>query len=107
MKLEEIRKWACGKKVKGLPEPIRRQPVEKPRLGKTIPIWMKAKFVISSEGDDALLQFGKFRGGRISELVNTARGRTYLNWIMRHEFPEDLKEVCRYRLQRWKREKRR
>jgi hypothetical protein len=107
-KLEEIRKWARGKKVKGLPEPIRRNPVRKPELENGfVPIWVSAKYSISSNGEDALLLFGKFRGSRVSELVNKARGRSYLKWIIKHEFQNDLKEVCRYRLELRQREKRR
>lgn len=107
-KLEEIRKWARGKKVKGLPEPIRRNPVRKPQLeNKIVPVWVNAKYSISAEGDDALLLFGKFRGNRVSELINTARGRSYLKWIMKREFQNDLKEVCRYRLELRQRERNR
>lgn len=102
--LDEIRRWARGKRVDGLPNPLQRKGVDKPvlrhREGK------RNQYKISSNGDDALFLFGKlFRGHLASDIAKTVRGRKYLRWIIQNDFEDDLKEVCRYRLELWKREK--
>jgi len=100
--LEELRRWARGNRVQGMPNPLRRKSVEKPKLRGE----QSKQFAIDPAGEDALLLFGKFRGSRASELVLSARGRKYLRWIVEDaDFPEDLKNVCRYRLELWRREK--
>lgn len=84
-----------------MPNPLLRKGVSKPKLE-----GQKSKqFTINPAGNDALLLFGKFRGSRASELQRSPRGRKYLRWIVDSDFPEDLKNVCRYRLELWKRAK--
>lgn len=99
--LEEIRRWARGRRVEGLPNPLQRKAVDRPDLR-----GVKSKqYRIDPEGEDALLLFGVFRGSRASDLVKTSRGRKYLRWVLDKDFEVDLKEVCRYRLELWKRDK--
>lgn len=99
--IEELRRWARGHRVAGLPNPRKRKPVDKPDLKGE----KSRQFAIDVNASDALLLFGKFRGSRASELQRSPRGRTYLKWIIKNDFPDDLKSVCRYRLELWKRDK--
>ena len=101
--LEELRRWARGNRVIGLPNPLRRVGVAKPRVSDFAN--MARQFRISDDGTDALFLFGKFKGSTAKQLSKTTRGRSYLRWVRKGEFPDDLKEVCRYQLEVWKRGK--
>lgn len=107
--LEELRRWARGHYVQGLPNPLRRRGVPKPRIGGATRDFanLSRQFRISDDGTDALFLFGKFKGSTAKQLVKSNRGRTYLRWIRKQDFPDDLKEVCRYQLDLWKRESKR
>jgi len=100
--LDELRRWARGEPVEGLPPVSLIKEVERPRL---VPMRSTGKYRINADGTDALLQFGRFRGHTLSKLVMTARGRKYLHWILDKDFDENLKEVCRYTLEAHKRVK--
>lgn len=55
------------------------------------------RYTISQNGKDALINFGKYKGKRLTDII--ASGNIdYLNWIIRERFPDDLKDVCRYKL---------
>jgi len=99
--LEDLRRWARGRRVSGLPAPRRRKKIDKPELQGSA----SRQFRVDPAGEDALILFGKFRGSTIKQLVATSRGRTYIRWILDNDFEDDLKEVCRYRLELWRREK--
>lgn len=100
--LEEIRAWARGRRVGGLPSPLQRKGIDKPELRGSK---STKQYRVDPAGEDALLLFGVFRGSRASDLAKTSRGRKYLRWIIEKDFEGDLKEVCRYRLELWKRDK--
>lgn len=55
------------------------------------------RYTISQNGKDALINFGRYKGKRLTDII--ASGNIdYLNWIIRESFPDDLKDVCRYKL---------
>jgi hypothetical protein len=56
------------------------------------------RYVISKDGDDAMLEFGKHKGMMLSDILKT--NKSYLDWINKEEFPEELKDVCKYLLRR-------
>lgn len=93
--LDELRRWARGEAVEGLPKALRKE-VERPKVDPSVRSY---KYKLNPEGTDALLQFGLFRGQAISALVEHARGRKYLGWIIDSDFDESLKAVCRYHLE--------
>jgi len=58
------------------------------------------KFTISTDGNDALIQFGKHAGENVSDLAEDPDGRSYLQWIVRSgDFDKDLIEVVEYQLE--------
>lgn len=95
--LEELRRWAQGEAVEGLPSVTPRKEIERPRIDPSAV--SSRKYKLNKEATDALLQFGTFRGQTISALVKTARGRKYLDWILDQDFDDALKSVCRYHLE--------
>jgi uncharacterized protein (DUF3820 family) len=44
------------------------------------------------------LLFGKHSGKTVKDLAQDPDGVGYLRWILDQEFPEDLKDVIRFRL---------
>ncbi len=101
--LDELRRWARGEPIEGLPNIMPRKEVERPRLASVGRV--SGKYKINPDGTDALLQFGSFRGQVLSSLVTSARGRKYLRWILDQDFDENLKAVCRYQMELAKRVK--
>jgi hypothetical protein len=99
--LDELRRWARGETIVGLPPVGARKEVERPKLADTGRV--SGKYKINADCTDALLQFGVFRGQALSKLVATARGRKYLHWILEKDFDENLKAVCRYQMELAKR----
>jgi hypothetical protein len=99
--LDELRRWARGETVEGLPPIAPRKEVERPKLDPTGRL--SRKYKLNADATDALLQFGAFRGQALSVLVATARGRKYLAWILDRDFDDDLKSVCRYQMELHKR----
>lgn len=114
--LEEIREWLRGKRVNGLPDRKgkwdlpgdgvkRRKGVDIGKMEDATEAMrkfgnaaMRAKYKINADGDDAVLLFGKHSGKRVSAL---AKGYPdYLRWLLQQDFPEDLVEIVKYRLQK-------
>ena len=95
--LEELRRWAQGENVDGLPDMKPRKEVERPKVDSTAA--PNGRYRLNRDATDALLQFGAFRGQTVSSLVQSARGRKYLNWILEKDFDDTLKSVCRYHLE--------
>jgi hypothetical protein len=96
-----MRRWAQGDHVQGLP--VRRFAIErvlsgggKPAAGSkmTSKKFRKPRYKISAAGDDVLIQFGKHAGNMLS--VIAANDPSYLDWIIREDFPDDLKDVARH-----------
>lgn len=95
--LDELRRWARGEAIEGLPPIAPRKEVERPtraRIGR-----VSRKYALSADNTDAWLNFGIFRGQHVSKLVETARGRKYLAWILDRDFDEELKAVCRHQME--------
>lgn len=95
--LDELRRWARGEEVEGLPPIAPCKEVERPVIDPTART--SRKYKLNPDCTDALLQFGFFRGQAISAIVASARGRKYLNWILDRDFDDALKAVCRYQLE--------
>jgi hypothetical protein len=120
--LEELRRWFAGESVIGLPEinkvkdesivTLPPPPTPKPKKSrrsklvkalekkkiKTRVEFVSGKYTISKDGDDVMLEFGKHKGRMLSDVVKTHR--SYVNWMLKEEFPEDLKDVCKYLLRK-------
>lgn len=62
-------------------------PKPKPKYG-------KVRYKISADGTDALIMFGKHRGNKLSDIAD--KDATYCDFIIREEFPADLKDVARH-----------
>lgn len=100
--LDELRRWARGESVEGLPEISPLKAVEPPKPG---PGRESRKYKLNPDGTDALLQFGTFHGHAVSALVMTSRGRKYCRWILDRDFDEALKAACRYQMEMQRRDK--
>lgn len=94
--LEEIRRWARGRKIDGLPK--RKRAIVTPGL-------TTAWFKVNTDGDDAILLFGEHNGKSVSHLAQSRLGRSYLRFIDGEDFPQELKAVCEYRLLKWRRDR--
>ena len=117
--LEELRRWFAGESVIGLPEinkaekkPAPTTPKVKIKSGKSSNLvkalekkkktiksrteFVTGKYIVSKDGDDVMLEFGKHKGRMLSDVAN--RDPSYLEWILKEKFPEDLKDVCEYLL---------
>jgi hypothetical protein len=108
--LEEMRKWARGEDVKGLPKKVEEAPKPDPVASSTDldgPVRGSShRYVIKGDKSDALLRFGMFRGHKVSELVTTPRGRKWLRWVVdKEDFEADLRAVCRLHLEQHRRDK--
>lgn len=53
------------------------------------------RYVINAEGTDALLKFGRHKGLTLTQIVKVEPA--YLDHIRNGDFPEELKDVVRYR----------
>jgi uncharacterized protein (DUF3820 family) len=60
-----------------------------------------AKYTISTTGDDAVIHFGKHAGKTLT-LLALGADRSYLDWMMAEDFPEELKDVIKYVLKKTK-----
>jgi len=59
----------------------------------------KYKIVDDGRGHkDAVLYFGKYSGSKVSHLVADEDGRSYLLWVLKEGFEDELKEVVVHRL---------
>lgn len=97
-KLTELRRWARGEPVEGLPNRAGAPRITKePDLVKGNPNLETHKYKISTDGTDALLKFGRHYGRTVSYLA--AKHRSYLRWILRKaEFDQALKDVVAHQL---------
>lgn len=65
-----------------------------------------ARFVLDKTGSDAIIEFGKFRGRSVSELIKTPEGADYCRWLLDDkstrqyglEVPSQLQDIVRTRL---------
>jgi hypothetical protein len=89
--LNELRRWATGEAVKGLPD--NRAPTRSERLVEHADKATQ-KYKISSDGQDALLKFGKHTGKTVSSVARKDPG--YLEWILNGDFDAPLKDVAKY-----------
>ena len=106
--LEELRRWLRGDDVPGLPSWEQRTKEEEPDTGKKpagirldrveeavseAAMRSRGRYTVDVSGDDARLDFGKFKGLKVSELAQSTDGARYLDWILEQEFPKELKEI--------------
>lgn len=56
-------------------------------------------YTVSATGTDAQLKAGRYAGRSVSELAKSKDGRSYLRWILREDFPEELKGVIRHQME--------
>jgi len=92
-----------GESVEGLPEPWQPQSAkvkmnseldqEKLALRKTT-----IRYMLFPDTHDALLHFGRFHGKRLSEMIKTLEGMSYMQWMEKQPFPSELLDVVEYRL---------
>lgn len=102
-KLEELRAWARGVPVDGLPEPVAaRGPTLKERLEENANVERRL-YKISADGTDALLKFGKYRGQTVSDVFNSSASEAsdYFDFMMRKSdladsLGPDFADVVRY-----------
>jgi hypothetical protein len=101
--LDELRRWARGEAVEGFPassakripytkngkplaDVFREESKQQEKTNK------KLKYKISDGGEDALLQFGKYRGRTLKDIH--AKDPGYTMWLLAQDFvPADLKDV--------------
>lgn len=105
--LDDIRRLLRGEEVEGLkPAPAPRpkkaadgaEPttVDLSKMNK-----LNARFSVSMDGKDATLHFGRYKGRTVSSMLdglNAVEERGYLFWMLKQEFPADLKSVVQYQL---------
>lgn len=58
---------------------------------------MNGRYTTDGHGD-ATLSFGKHKGKTVGELASGPDGRSYLRWMLKQEFPEDLLEIVKSQL---------
>jgi uncharacterized protein (DUF3820 family) len=101
--LDEMRRWARGEVVEGMPPPagktleqvFKQQDEGKKQGGSPRRRWGSSEYKINTEGTDALLLFGKYRGKSISNIP--AKDRAYLLWLLAQpSAPQDLKDVIHF-----------
>lgn len=76
----------------------------KPTTGSAPEVRVGGRFLgVESDGEpDAILQFGKYKGQKVSHLVvESPESRDYLRWVTGEEFPEELKEIIAAWFVRW------
>ncbi len=59
------------------------------------------RYTISTGGDNALLKFGRHKGKMLTQIIDEGNS-SYLDFILKESFPEELKDVCRYLLRTMK-----
>ena len=52
------------------------------------------KYNITDDGTDAHLLFGRNKGAKLSDLSKTRDGRSYLGWLIKEDFPQELKTLA-------------
>jgi hypothetical protein len=53
------------------------------------------RYKIAADGKDVLFQFGRHRG-KTAKQIAASDDRDYLNWLLKQDFPAELKDVIRY-----------
>ncbi len=61
---------------------------------------MSGEYSVSLDGKDALLNFGKHAGARVSELAADPTDRSYLNWMLESDFVAELLGIVKVQLER-------
>ena len=100
--LDQIRRWMRGEDVDGLPinPPLMKENKRKPdssRVADKRKSGKDGRFTMFGK-TDALINFGKHKGNKLSDLVKISGGRDYMKWMMREGFPDFLKEAIRHQL---------
>ena len=102
--LKDFRNWLAGDSVHGLPHRKLPTPEQPPGPGR---LKAKAKKIKKGQGKsskrfflrtvlgadgkvDVELGFGRHRGARVSDLVTTADGRSYISWMQTQDFEEEM-----------------
>lgn len=105
--LEDLRRWLRGASLPGAPDARRRAP-EAAHGSTSRPGGVDAekmarnrkdhRYTVSMDGADAVLNFGKHKGLRISDLAKTDEGRSYMLWLLKEGmgFGEDLLGIIRH-----------
>lgn len=100
--LEEYRRWLQGDDVEGLPE--RDLEVSKFETPVVTLIDQTPGFAITERGghyildpggQDATINFGKYKGCTISELAGEKHTITYLEWMLNQDFPLELMKIVK------------
>ena len=53
------------------------------------------KYTVSTDGRDAVLRFGKFKGDSVSDLAKSISGKGYLGWVLEKDFPDELHDIIK------------
>ena len=122
--LAEIRRWLRGEQAEGLPDlaTVTAKPLayaatsaaeseseddaaaaaKAARMKKMVESAKRARYVgkykVATDGRDAMLMFGRFKGASVSEVASTSDGIGYLNWMRTkaEDFPSDLIDVINH-----------
>jgi uncharacterized protein (DUF3820 family) len=106
MKLDEARR-RFGKPPKKEIEPVETSSVDMKAMreikGKTPSretdkIISRGRFNLLPDNNDAILNFGKHQGLKISTLAEHRDGQSYLRWMLSQDFPELVKEMIHFQL---------
>lgn len=87
--LSEMRRWALGEDVEGLPKHPERiaPPTGKERMMAALRAKagrITKKYSISADGADAVINFGQHSGMSLRDIVRVVpEGRGYLRWILK------------------------
>jgi len=93
--LKDLRRWLQGDTTPGLPDrrriwPLNRlKPRAKPHPG-------RKQYKVSTDGQDALLLFGKYKGELLRDVVE--HDPAYLRWLVGSDFPEELRDIAQVQL---------
>jgi len=68
--------------------------IEKMKKSKKDKTW-KVRYSINIEGDDAVLKFGQFEDSLLTDIVSNGHS-SYLRWMQKQPFPDDLLEVVEH-----------
>ncbi len=109
--LKEMRAWLRGDKETPYGRSVGAQTVDQSPVPDPCPIdvdtgeWrvvnaLSGHYSVSLDGKDALLNFGKHAGMRVSELAADADGRSYLDWILKSDFVNELLGIVKVQLER-------
>jgi len=104
-KLDELRNHFGG--VKKIPRKKRHPPVDMKAGAAKVLKKKKIYYTISTDGEDAVLHFGKLDGNRVSDIAD--EDPSYLRWMLKEQdgklktiMDSDLVSVVEYQLMRHK-----